>query len=246
MSREISVKACGMTRVEDAVAAAALGASHVGFVFAESPRRASVELAAACAAALPAAVGRIGVFVTAGGGANGPSARAGGGASELIAIADRARLTGFQLHGEASSTLAAQLRAARPGLALLGALDVDKALGSGQIGEFLRVFDVILFDAPRIPGRARAPLDLAVLERVLSDIAPNDFAPNDFAPAARKRFWIAGGLRAETVASAVARVAPGGVDVASGVESAPGIKNADAMRDFIRAARGIGHGHRSR
>ena len=91
------IKICANTSLRDALLAAEAGADALGFVFAPSPRRVTVEQAAAITAQLPAGVERIGVFVDAS-------------LEEIADAATRCRLTGVQLHFEAAPELPARLR----------------------------------------------------------------------------------------------------------------------------------------
>jgi len=199
-----AVKICGVTRVEDALIAAAAGADYVGLNFwSGSRRRVDVARAKEIAAALGDAVTKVGVFVDA------P-------AEEVEAVAAEVGLDLVQLHGNESVAYcrgfaARAIRAVRVGTAAdlevlanhpasLFLLDTPSA-GFGGSG---RTFDWTLAAAAHAHGR---------------------------------RFFLAGGLTADNVAAAVAAVRPYGVDVAGGVERAPGIKDHDLVRRFIAAAK---------
>ncbi len=101
------IKVCGITNLDDALAAVQAGASALGFVFAESPRQVSATLVAGITAALPPLIGRVGVFV------NSPL-------REIRDTAARCRLTAIQLHGDEPSSFCMDLaewdviRALRP------------------------------------------------------------------------------------------------------------------------------------
>ena len=108
------VKVCGITRVEDAVAALAAGATTLGFVFwPESPRAVTPDQAAAIIAALPYGTGAVGVFV------NQP-------ADQINGTVRRAGLTGIQLHGDETPAILSSLR--RPVLKAVSLAAVDAAV----------------------------------------------------------------------------------------------------------------------
>jgi phosphoribosylanthranilate isomerase len=200
----IAVKICGVTRVEDALAAVAAGADYLGLNFWSGSRR-RVELARAreIVLAVGGAVTKVGIFVDA------P-------AEEVEAVAAEVGLDLVQLHGNESVAYcrgfaARAIRAVRVGAAAdldvladhpasLFLLDTPSA-GFGGSG---RTFDWTLAAAAHAHGR---------------------------------RFLLAGGLTPDNVAAAIAAVRPYGVDVAGGVERAPGIKDHDLVRRFVAAAK---------
>jgi phosphoribosylanthranilate isomerase len=210
VAHRLFVKVCGITRVEDGVAAAEAGADAVGFVFwPGSPRRVDVERARRIGDALPGSVVRVGVFVNAG--------------SEALArTAEQAGLDLLQLHGdEAPEALAGLPRPAW------------KALRVGP--------DFSLASALRYEGRAAGLL----LDSHVAGRPGGSGQRFDWRHVAllreRVRFLIlAGGLSPENVAEAVAMAQPDGVDVSSGVESAPGRKDPARLHAFIDAARKAG------
>jgi phosphoribosylanthranilate isomerase len=210
------VKICANTSLDDAQLAAELGADAVGFVFAPSKRRVTTEQVAAIVPHLPHEIEKIGVFVDA------PF-------DEIAAAVEASGLTGVQLHFEAHVTLAAQLRDHfGPGLRivrtihfavgepapLLDAVDVDANI------------DAILVDSrtATASGGTGQPFDWDLAAVTLFKIA-------------KKPMIAAGGLTPENVAQAIEVLKPWGVDVASGVEAAPGRKNAAKLRAFIQNAR---------
>jgi phosphoribosylanthranilate isomerase len=199
------VKICGVTRPEDAAAAATLGAAYVGLNFWSGSRRhVTLAQARAVVAALPAGVKKVGVFV------NAPAA-------EVAATADEVGLDLVQLHG-----------------------DEDEAFCRGFAGRAIRAVRVGAEADLRVLAESSATLFL------LDAPSPGyggsgrtfDWALARAARAYGKPFLLAGGLTPENVGEAVRAVAPFGVDVAGGVEAAPGVKDHDKMRRFIAAARG--------
>ncbi len=196
----VRVKVCGLTRVEDALTAERLGAWALGFVFAPSKRRVTPEQAAAIGARLGPFVARVGVFVDA------PP-------DEVLAVAERARLSAVQLHGDEPPEWAEALRRRLPVIkAVRLAGPPDPALAAYPA-------DALLVDGPR-PGSGEA-YDWGWIEPL----------------ADHPRLIVAGGLSPERLPGLFARVCPYAVDVSSGVESAPGAKDPARLAAFLQAAR---------
>jgi tryptophan synthase beta subunit len=222
----VIVKICGLTRPEDAAAATAAGADWLGLNFwPRSKRAVDRERARACARAARAAalaagrsVALAGVFVNQD-------------VAEVAALAAAVGLDFVQLHGDEPPEVARAVRAAchdagcGPGvriiraLALRAAADIDAALAHVAGGA-----DVLLIDTPSAGyGGSGHTGDWALAAAMVT--------------ASRRPVILAGGLAAHNVAAAVAQVGPAGVDVASGVESAPGVKDTESMHAFVQAAR---------
>jgi phosphoribosylanthranilate isomerase len=205
------VKICGITRVEDALAAAAAGADAIGFVFyPPSPRAVSPERAAEIAAALPRGVARIGVFVNES-------------VERMTEIRSRAGLDCIQLHGDESP-------------------DVATALPCPAI----RAFRAVPRDFEEAAFVARYPAAAVLVDGARAGFYGGTGTPAShaaIAAARRARRWIlSGGLTPETVAAKIAALAPWGVDVSTGVESAPGLKDANRIAAFMAAVRASGSG----
>ena len=195
------VKVCGITRRDDALLAADLGASAVGFVFwPPSPRYVEPAEAAAIARELPADVSPIGVFVDA------P-------VDDVRRIAAEVGLAAVQLHGDEPPTLCDELP--------YRVLKVVAVTGAATHAA-----------ADRVPSRVTVLLDVrdpvrkggtgrTVDWRLAAEVA------------ARRRIFLAGGLRPENVGEALRTVRPYGIDVSSGVEAAPGRKDAGRLRGFF-------------
>ena len=202
----VRVKICGITRVEDALAAVAAGADAIGLVFyARSPRAVDVEQARTILAALPPFVTSVGLFVNAE-------------RSELERILTQVPLDLLQFHGDES---VAQCEGyARP---YIKALRVKA--GDDIAAEMARYPSAqgILLDTyvEGVPGGTGEAFDWSLVPRQAS-----------------RPLILAGGLRPDNVAAAVAQVRPYAVDVSGGVEAGKGIKDAQKIGAFIRAARG--------
>jgi phosphoribosylanthranilate isomerase len=212
----VDIKFCGLTRAEDAALAVALQAAYVGVIFAGGPRLLTAEQASVVLAASSGTVTkRVGVL--------GQQSVA-----ESLRIAEAAQLDVLQLsYGEERSRrvgLRGEFRGeiwavahVKPGATVVD--DLSKWFDDG--------IDAVVLDAAVAGqlGGTGVALDW------------NAVAPAVQQLQARGRVVLAGGLRATNVADAVARVHPDVVDVSSGVESAPGIKNPELMRAFALAAR---------
>lgn len=209
-SGRVTVKICGITSVEDARAAAVAGADAIGFVFwPGSPRAVDPAAARAIAATLPPFVARVGVFVDA------PP-------DQMRAIADEVGLDLVQLHGDEPPEAVA--RAPR------------RAVKAVRVGPGFRPEEALRYD-----GAAAA---LLLDTRVDDGGSPGGTGRTfDWSLVRRVRegtsfLLLAGGLTPDNVEQAIAAVRPDGVDVSSGVESAPGRKDPAKVRAFVDAVRG--------
>jgi phosphoribosylanthranilate isomerase len=219
------IKICGNTSLADAQHAAASGASAVGFIFTSSPRQVTVEQARAIAQHLPRNVERYGVFVD-------PSFE------EIVATVRDADLTGVQLHANNDPELPRRLRAhfaQQPQAFPLGILAVLAFSGDmePQIEAIARdaadgAIDALLIDSrsPIGHGGTGTRYDWQAAQHIFRRAAP------------RLRLIAAGGLNPDNVPEAIRTLAPWGVDVATGVEAAPGRKDPTLVAAFIRNARG--------
>jgi phosphoribosylanthranilate isomerase len=211
----VLVKFCGLTRTEDAREALRLSAAYVGAIFAESPRQVDDDTARALFAAAGNEVRHVAVF--------------GGGVIEQIA--DRATQVGadiIQLHGDAGPATIEALHARFPG-EVWAVVSVDQ--GSNvlppDIDDIALVADGVLFDS-RVAGRtggSGVPLDWGRLGEDVGHLR------------GRTKIILAGGLNPGNVADAVRALAPDVVDVSSGVESSPGIKDHGLMLAFAEMVR---------
>ncbi len=213
----VEIKFCGLTRPEDAAVVAELRAAYAGVIFAGGPRLLTAARAREVFAGLDGGpVQRVGVF----------------GAQSVEAILEIARETALhvlQLAGDATEDEVAR---------------IAKEF-NGAIWPVIRVrpagADVPSAGAALLDGGASAVvLDAAVDGRLGGTGVALDWralAPSVRALRRRGRVVLAGGLKPENVAGAVALVAPDVVDVSSGVESAPGIKDPQRMRAFAEAVR---------
>ncbi len=206
-----TVKICGIRSVRDARVVVAAGADAIGLIFAaESPRRVTPVRAAQVARALPPSVIPVGVFV------NEPLAR-------LVRLARTCRLGALQLHGE-ESPAACRAARRRTGLPVIKAFRLSGPQDVAAIRRYRGVADAILLDAS-VPGRRGGTG--RVTNRALAVRAGR----------LGLSVILAGGLRPTTVARVIRQVRPSAVDVSSGVERRPGVKDPAKVLAFCRAAR---------
>jgi phosphoribosylanthranilate isomerase len=210
------VKICGLRDPEHAAVAAAAGADLVGFIFAPARRQVSPAKARSCiAAARAAAIGRnlfaVGVFVDA------P-------ASEMTRIAEEAGLDALQLHGTETPELLQHLP-----------VPVLKAFRPQPGAEAAHV----VADINRYRSSHTPPVGI-LIDGYTEGLPGGTGARADWQRAqeigATFPFLLAGGLDPDNVGDAIREVRPLGVDVSSGVET-DGVKTADRIEQFIRAAR---------
>ena len=205
------VKFCGLTRHEDAEAAVSLGARWLGVIFAGGPRRIDAVRARTVLAGAPAGVGRVGVF-----GAATPD--------EIARTMDDAGLTVAQLHGDPDAELVTRLKALQPGRVWAVIRVAGTRLPPGS-AELFAVADAVVLDA-KVDGQLGGTgvrLDWAGVRDAVARVRGDT------------PLVLAGGLTPETVGTGIAELAPRIVDVSSGVESAPGVKDHARMRAFVAA-----------
>jgi phosphoribosylanthranilate isomerase len=191
------------------------GADLVGFVFfAPSPRNLGLEAARALGERVKGRAGKVALTVDAVD-------------DKLLDIVEALKPDMLQLHGKETPERVAVVRS-RFGLPVMKALPIASRRDLSPIHLYAKVADRLIFDAraPKEatrPGGLGTPFDWTLLAGL------NPGVP----------FMLSGGLDARNVAEAVAITQAPGVDVSSGVERAPGVKDPDKIREFIRAARAI-------
>jgi phosphoribosylanthranilate isomerase len=218
------VKICANTNLEDARLAAELEADAVGFVFAPSLRRVTAEQVAAITAQLPPSVEKVGVFTTTD-------------AKKILEAASTAGLTSVQLHSDFDPRLVEAIEAGSGGrLGVLQVLDVPAGTNPEELGGALRAVlrhpyvGAALLDASH-GGASGGTGQTFEWDRVAETVRQVQIETGG-------KVIVAGGLRAENVAAAIAVFVPWGVDVASGVEAMPGKKDPERLRAFLENARG--------
>jgi phosphoribosylanthranilate isomerase len=209
----IIVKICGLTSTEAAEAAARAGAEYGGLVFhPASPRNLALEQARALSAAMRGRLKRVALVAD-------PTD------AELAAIIAAAEPEFLQLHGNESVARTAEIRA-RFGKPVIKALPVSDRDSLNVAADYEAVADMLLFDARAPQGAQRAGGHGAAFDWTL--LTNRSLG---------KPWFLAGGLNPGNVARAVALSGAMMVDVSSGVESAPGIKSAERIAQFISATR---------
>jgi phosphoribosylanthranilate isomerase len=212
---KVRVKICGITRKEDLDAAAAAGADAVGFVVgvASSPRNISLTEAETLIRQVPPFVKSVLVTV--------PESL-----TELAETCEALNPDAVQIHGENLQDVGS-VRGKLPNMLTIGAV---KANAAGAVEDALKtakMFDAVILDSfvQGKHGGTGVIHDWKVSKRIKQVIYP-------------KPLILAGGLNPENVTEAVRTVEPYGVDVSSGVERQPGVKDNRKMVEFVKNAKG--------
>jgi phosphoribosylanthranilate isomerase len=204
------IKICGTTSLEDALSSIEAGADALGFIFAESKRRVSVEQAQRIISQLPRDVERIGVFMNKS-------------AEETCSVISAVELTGIQMHGDESPVVVYEgLPIARwNAMRKIKTIQVKpgRELGLDHVSASGRV-DTWLLDSGAGSGKT---FDWEIVRKQLGQT--------------QAQFIVAGGLNPENVGDAIRIFRPWGVDVVTGVEREPGRKDPKKLKAFVAAVR---------
>ncbi len=204
--QSVKVKICGVARIEDAVLAVELGAWAVGMVFyARSPRACPPDQAELIAARLKRKVDLVGVFVNAS-------------LDEIGRRTDQLGLTLIQLHGDEGPSFCGEV-ARRTGARVIKAAPIGGPGNLQDLERFHTDFHLLDGHTPGLRGGGGQTFEWGLLSARRSKI-----------PAI-----LSGGLTPENVRAAIDQAHPYGVDVASGVESSPGVKDEVRLRAFFAA-----------
>jgi phosphoribosylanthranilate isomerase len=208
----VQSKICGITTPEALDAAVMGGASHVGFVFVEkSPRHLTAEQAGALAQRLPSHVAAVGLFVD-------PEP------AFIDSVRAQVTLKALQFHGDERPAFTTQM-GRQHGIEIWKAIPVKTSADLTLAGKYRGAAHRILYDAkiPKgagLPGGSGMRFDWGLLEGFAHPLP-----------------WVlAGGLDAANVAEAIRVTGADFVDVSSGVENKPGIKDVDKITAFLKAA----------
>ncbi|MDA5095526.1 phosphoribosylanthranilate isomerase [Aliiroseovarius sp. KMU-50] len=212
--RDAAVKICGLKTPETLQAACDAGARYIGFnFFAKSPRSVTVDQAAALMLEMPIGVAKVALVVNMSD-------------DEIAHIVGTTTTEILQLHGSETPERVADVKA-RFGLPVMKAIGIAGPEDVTEIDRYAPVADQLLIDAkaPKgadLPGGNGISFDWRLVQR---------------------KYWpcpwmLAGGLNPDNVAEAMRLTGAKQVDVASGVESAPGVKDPDLMRAFVKNATG--------
>ena len=197
------IKICGITKPDQGVAIACLGATALGFICVRaSPRYVTSAQIRAVVEQLPPGIDRIGVFANATG-------------EEICQIVADADLTGVQLHGNETTQFCQELRSSLPTVEIIKALRVKTSDDLTQVDAYFGYVDTLLLDAyhPQMLGGTGRTLDWEELQQF------NPSSP----------WLLAGGLTPDNVLDALTQLQPSGIDLSSGVERSPGDKDLDKV-----------------
>ena len=206
-----AIKICGVSTIEAIDAAVRGQARHIGFVhFAKSPRHLTPARLALIAPRVQAGVGRVAVLVDTDD-------------ATIDALIDAGGLTALQLHGRETPARAAEIRQ-RTGLPVWKAIPVRTAADLAAGAAYAGAADMLLYDAKppegaALPGGMGLRFDWALLAGHRPPLP----------------WGLSGGLDPDNVAAAIRETKAPLVDVSSGVEDAPGVKNVDKINAFCKA-----------
>jgi phosphoribosylanthranilate isomerase len=214
--RRVKVKICGITRMEDLEMACRLGADAVGFVVdvSKSPRNLSLEAAEKLMDKVPIFTKSVLVTVLEDPG-------------RVISLYERLKPDVIQVHGGTLEEISA-LRRDLPEAHLIGAVSVKSESEIQTAMKLISFFDAVLADSysPNKFGGIGVIHDWSISSRIREALYP-------------KPLILAGGLNPENVKEAVRIVKPYAVDVSTGVESQPGLKDPEKIRAFIEGAKSV-------
>jgi phosphoribosylanthranilate isomerase len=209
----IDVKICGLSTPESVTAAVAGGATHIGFIFfPKSPRNITPHLARSLAHQAGANVRTVAVTVDATD-------------ADLDHIVSIMRPGMLQLHGAEPPARVAAVRS-RHGLPVMKALSICESGDLAHTLPYIEVADRFLLDAKPPPGAELPGGNGIAFDWSLLDALDR-----------RVDYMLSGGVNADNVANAIASTRASGVDVSSGVESSPGVKDAGRIAEFLALAR---------
>ena len=213
MTNPVSVKICGLATVDDVRGCADAGANYMGLVFFQkSPRNITLPAARELALAAPLGLAKVALVVN-------PSD------ADLDAITGTVPLDMLQLHGRETPERVAEVKA-RYGLPVMKAVGIADGDDLPKLESYFGVADQILVDAKPPKG---------------GELPGGNGLSFDWRLIAGRRWpcpWmLAGGLTPENVAEAVKMTGTKQVDVSSGVEDAPGQKNAKLIQKFVQSSR---------
>jgi phosphoribosylanthranilate isomerase len=197
------VKICGITRAEDALLAAELGAAALGFNFyPKSPRAIAPAAAAQIIRTLPPFVVPVGIFADEADG------------NHFLAVAEQAGVRALQIHGPRLPDLDT-LRERYP---LILAVSVGADFQVSSLGEIKASAYLLDGFDPQLRGGTGKTFDWTIARKAMA------YGP----------IIVAGGLKPENVGEAIRQAKPYAVDVASGVEASPGVKDFEKLKAFFR------------
>ena len=201
------VKICGITKPIQGKTIASLGATALGFICVRaSPRYVTPEQIKAVIDQLPEQIDKIGVF-------------ANSSQEEIAQTVAESGLTGVQLHGDESIEFCQQLRESLPKVEIIKALRIKNTDDFTKAKTYTKYVDTLLLDAyhPQQLGGTGKTLNWDTLQQFDPDCP----------------WFLAGGLTPQNVSEALEKVKPSGIDLSSGVETSPGDKDLDKVKDLF-------------
>lgn len=195
----LRIKICGITKADQAIAIANLGATALGFICVpDTPRFVDAQKIGAIVNQLPNEVDRVGVFLNAE-------------IDQILSTVAIANLSTVQLHGNESPQFCDQLRSVLPTIEIIKVFRIRSVDNLMQTRLYERCVDAFLLDAyhPEQAGGTGHTIDWTSLQT---------FRPG-------RSWFLAGGLKPSNILDALSLVQPDGIDLSSGVENAPGDKN---------------------
>ncbi len=201
------VKICGITKPIQGKTIASLGATALGFICVKaSPRYVTPEQIKAVIDQLPQQIDKIGVF-------------ANSSQEEIAQTVAESGLTGVQLHGDESIEFCQQLREILPKVEIIKALRIKNSDDFDKAKTYTTYVDTLLLDAyhPQQLGGTGKTLNWDTLQQFDPDCP----------------WFLAGGLTPKNILEALDKVKPSGIDLSSGVETAPGDKDLDKVKDLF-------------
>ena len=204
-SSNLQIKICGLTRVEEALTCASLGADAIGCIFyPKSPRHVTESRAKAICLALPRRITTVGVFVNET-------------FSTIMRKVERCHLKAIQLHGQEPCDLVYRLR--KENIAVIKALFIGGSPGIDEISNYEASAFLVECGQGTLPGGNALHWNWGDAKGV----------------GEKYPLILAGGLTPENVSEAISAALPDAVDVSSGVESSPGSKDPDKAASFIES-----------
>ena len=216
-SCDISIKICGLTTQDAVQTVIRSGADYAGFVYyPASPRHIEPAQAASLRKLLPDSIPAVSVLVD-------PTD------ALLAQVASAMQPDFFQLHGKENPLRLAQIRATYPKIRIIKALSIRTGDDVAQAQHYNDVCDMLLFDAkaPKLPGMLPGGNGLSFDWALLKN---REFT---------KPWFLSGGLHSENIAQALSETGAKMIDISSGVESAPGVKDPALIEAFIHKVRSI-------
>lgn len=204
------IKICGFTQPENALECIQFGPDAIGLVFFEkSPRNVTIDEAARITEVLPEHIIPVGVFVDKSD-------------NEILDIVQGCGLKGVQLHGSEPPDLVERLRSRN--LVVIKALFAGKKPFLDQAGIYeMASFLLVEYGKGILPGGNAESWNYEISRQIESDVP----------------ILLAGGLSPENISGAISAARPAGVDVSSGVEKSPGLKDPARVKTFIENVRGV-------